>query len=187
MLAPPDLQLLIATACSAVLTRVRTKVDEYDEACRKARAKNDEPPRPDLPRASSVRWVAWAAAEIAGAEFAGHGLPAWLRHSDLAAGFEDLAGQHLARLRGWREFTTLATSVIEIRWSRKPIVKKDPLLTETRCGRAKVVPTADRLAWSGEGDAPEFRLELSLPWFLLAEDDEIERGLHDLLDRKSVV
>jgi len=180
-LSPRDLQTLIASACGALRTHVNDKVVRHDAECHKARVKNEDPPAPDLPRASVPRWVSWAAAELADAEYGAHHMPVWMRDSDVVAGHDDLAGPALDRLRDMAEFRAIATEVIEIRWTRRPIVRRDVMGSESRCGRVKAVPVGDRLAWTGEGDAPSFRLELSLPWFLLAEPDEIDRGLHELL------
>jgi len=167
----------IASGCSEVLSRVATKVQDYEDARRKARHANREEPRKDLPSVARGSWVSWASGIL---DESG-GVPVWIRNQDLVAGFEDLAGPVLNRLRPLPEFSTWAAQVIEVRWTRRPIVVRDMVLTEALAGRVKAVSIPDRLLWTGQGPAPAFRLELSLPWWLLADDDEQERGLHHLL------
>lgn len=166
----------ISNGCSEVLTGVDSKVSAHETAVRKARNANQEDPTPDLPRVSQAHWVSWACGILDGAQ-----VPAWFRDADLVDAFQDLAGPLLARLRQLPEFQTWKAETVEIRWTRKPIVVKDLVLTEACAGRVKVVPLADRLAWTGSNDAPSFRLELSLPWWLLATEDEQERGLHAVI------
>lgn len=166
----------IEAGCVAVTGRVRERIDWHESAVRDARARGQEDPPSDLPRVSSAYWVGWAA-EI----LVEHGVPSWLRDADVRESFEDLAGPVLRRLRGFDEFRTWSAEVVEIRWSKKPIVVKDLVLTEAVAGRIKAVNEADRMTWSGEGPPPAFRVELSLPWWLLATEDEQERGLHAVL------
>lgn len=167
---------LIERACVAVTSTARSKLEEHEAAVERALKAGKEPPRRDVPCASSADWVKWAAAILDE-----EGLGAWIRDRDLREAFEDLAGPILRRLRDLPEFATWRTETLEIRWSRKPIVIRDIVLDDPVAGRVKVVPPADRETWLGEGDAPAFRLELSLPWWLVASEDEMERGLHAVL------
>lgn len=160
------------------IERVETMVAEAHQKNRdeaKARAKKGMDPLPlDLPRASSVNWVKKAAAKLDVA-------PSWFKDDDLLAVYKDYVNDALYVLRKLPEFATFATHRIEIRWTSRAIIRRDLIIDEPRCGRTKVVTEAERETWRGDGMAPSFRLELSLPWFMLASEREADRGLHDLL------
>ena len=172
-------RLAIGLGVDAVHELVDRERDRYREKCRKAERENRDAPESDLPRAESPRWVREAAKALAGPENA----PEWMRTDEVAEqlGCEDLL-YHLPALRDLQEFATFATIDIEVRWSAKAMIRSGLMIDETRPGRVKVVPTADRDTWEGGAQhAPGWRMELSLPWFLLAEEHERRRGLHSLL------
>lgn len=85
------------------------------------------------------------------------------------------------KLRLWPEFQTLATAVYDLRWTTKPIGRQDLMSCTPLLGRVKVVPAPERMTWVGETSAPDFRLEISLPYVLIATFEQLERGIHDLL------
>lgn len=192
--APPSDEALTAQArerreaLEAGILEVRRLVDaereKFAALCRVRQKLDAEPPEADLPRAESDGWVTWAAARLTEGD-SEVPVPHWFTDEDLCAIGEDFLSRPMRDLRALPEFKVLAPVVIAIRWTRKPVLRRDYLGTvdyhETRCGRPKVVQEVERLTWSGPGAAPMFRLELSLPWFLLAEDHEINRGLHELL------
>lgn len=170
------LQKRISAACRITHERAVAEAKSQHDAQDAARRLGEAEPPLDLPRASSERWCRWAARILAD-----HELEVWLRDADVSAAVEDLAGPVLAKLLSWPEFRCLEGVILELRWSTKPMVRKDVIVGMPQAGRPKVVPKADRLTWTGVGKAPSFRLELSLPFWLLATVEEKERGLHDVL------
>ncbi len=68
----------------------------------------------------------------------------------------------------------LRKAVIEIRWRLSTWSSQGSAVL----GRAKPVPRADREAWTGGGPAPDFRVTLSLPYWIVATDEERRRLLH---------
>lgn len=166
----------IAAGCSAVMTALDAKTTDHEFEVRKAIKLGHEIPTSDLPRVARSSWVSWAATKLGE-----NNVPAWFRDVDLREGFEDLVGPVLRKLRAFPEFRTWVGEVLELRWTRKPIVVRDMVLEEAVAGRVKAVGVVDRMVWSGDGPAPAFRLELSLPWWLLASDEEQEHGLHAVI------
>lgn len=161
---------------------------KHEEAIAKAKAKKEEPPTWTPIRAQSSADLN----QIAGM-LDEKGINDWIRHEDLEEAAQDvdfhlcnspaaIVSMLLGKLRTWPEFQTIAGDRIEVRWSRKVVSRRDLVLTETRIGRIKVVPHADRMTWSGSVAVPPmYRLELSLPYVLAATEEELTRGLHDLL------
>lgn len=183
--SPPP-RIVVGLGCRAVLDQIQAETAEYDEAVTAARRKRRQPPSPDrLPTASSARWVTWASHELTRS-----GVPSWVRDADLVAGYRDLVGPVLERLRTWPEFASWSDQGIEIRWTTRTVLERglvarggggpDPY-TETLAGRVRLVPVVDRLTWPGGGRPPAFRLELALGWWLLASDEQVERGLHAVI------
>jgi hypothetical protein len=173
------LRRAVEIACGAVRTHVAEETQKHEARVRKARVSGDEPPRWDnRPAATSPYWVRWACDSCKEA-----GLPAWVRNEDVIAALDDdLAGPVLQRLLELPEFAHLDGVPLEIGWSPKACQRKDVVSTEFKVGKIKAVSKKRRQLWPPEaGDAPDFELELSLPFFLLGTEPEIERGLHELL------
>ena len=122
-------------------------------------------------RAGDVRWAARSFGEA----------PAIVRNEDVVEAMPDVVGRLLTGLRQRPEFQTFEGHRIEIRWTKSVLTRRDGLLVETVAGRSGVVPVGDRLAWSHNEPPPSFRFTLSLPWFVLASEDQRERALHELL------
>lgn len=174
----------LTRACELVVERLCNKRDEWHEADRDKKPKHKAPEKQAYPTAGLPKWCRWVAAlirkEVQGCE-------GWHRNADLVEHFADLAGDILERLRRLPEFETIdLLGVCEIRWSTSAMVQKDGPHEAVIAGRAKAIPLADRLTWAGEGAAPMFRLDLNLPAFLLAEDDELEAPMHSLLCQLAV-
>lgn len=173
----------LMNAIDHVRRYVRDREVAHDEAVAKARRAGTTEPRPDLPRAGSPRHVRTAAKimrDDGGAE-------PWYAHRDVREDWDPI-GMLLSQLRAEPEFTTFATSRIDIRWSTSAWVEADIGGDRVILGRMAVVPAEERGAWPVEEDedgvvleAPMFRFKLSAPAFLLATTDEIERALHELL------
>lgn len=163
--------------------RMRDARDEWAE--KQKRHEQDRtgkiaaPARSSYPSAGSPRWNRWLAAlwreEV-------EDLARWYRDVDVVESLGDHAGLVLRRLLELDEFADLQEDEVQIRWSTSAMVRKDGPHEEVIAGRAKVVPLAERLTWpEGSERAPLFRLELSLPCFVLAEEDELEAPLHALM------
>lgn len=164
----------ISGGCEQVLALRREEIDRQEERARRAERLGEVAPIADPPRADSAEWVGWASRILSR-----YNVPKWMRDADVIASHgEDMVGPLLERLIGWPEFHELEGWRIELRWTRGSIVRKDFVSTEVVAARPKVISPADREAWLGGEDAPQFRLELSLPWWLLADEDQRERGLH---------
>lgn len=175
------LRRAIEIACGAVRTRIATELQEHEEKVRKAMEAGDEPPgwdREKRPSVTSGWWMRWALDA-----FKDQGLTFWIRDEDLQGALdEDLAGPVLQRLLELQEFQHLDGVPFEIGWSPKIAVRKDVVSADNKVGKVKATSKKKRQMWPrGAGNAPEFELELSLPFFLLGSEEEIERGLHDLL------
>lgn len=169
------LRAALTAGASALVADIEAEREAYRRACRGfARVGRPAPP-PDLPRVSEPRWLSWAARRLSEVDD-------WVAHPDLveALGFDPVL-EVLARLRSFPEFAAFATAAIELRWTSRPRFRRDALEDAARLGRTLVVSDAERGSWTGEGPAPWYRLELSIPWVLLAEAAELERALHDLL------
>lgn len=172
----------ISGGCEQVLALRREEIDRQEERARRAERLGEVVPQSDPPRVSEDRWVSWAARILVR-----YGVPKWMRDADVRDAHEDLVGPLLQRFITWPEFALLDGWFIELRWTHSPIVRKDFVSTEAVAARPKVVPPGDREAWLGGDEAPQFRLELSLPWWLLADELERERGLHEALAYFGVV
>jgi hypothetical protein len=175
------LRKAIESACGAVRTRITTEHQEHEEKVRKAMEAGDEPPdwdRQKHPSVSSDWWMRWAIDACKD-----QGLTFWLRDEDVQAALdEDLVGPALQRLLELQEFHHLDGIPLEIGWSPKAAVRKDVVSADNKVGKVKATSKKKRQMWPREaGNAPDFELELSLPFFLLGTEEEIERGLHDLL------
>jgi hypothetical protein len=165
----------IDDAFSKLNNRLVSDREAHEARVTVARRKGEEPPVHNVPRASVVSWVRWAAESF-------DELPDYLRNADLIDAGRGLGIEPtLTDLRKLPEFKTLEGHVVEIRWTRKPITRTDIVSSEPVAGRMSTVSQADRQAWTGLGVPPSFRFLLSLPWFALAEADEVERALHELL------
>lgn len=168
----------IADACTLALREINDANLEQAAAREAAARAGKEPPKQQPPSCKSPKWVGRIAKILKDGE-----LELWLRDADVVEAHADLAGPLLRRLLTWPEFRMVSEwgAVLEIRWTPKAIGRRDPVFTEVLAGSPRVVPAKDRLTWRGEGDAPDFHLELSLPWWLLASEEQRERGLHDIL------
>jgi hypothetical protein len=169
----------ISEACQAAQREIRDVIERQELARLAALRKGEEPPQSRAPSCHDPRWVSRLAKILKEGE-----LDEWMRDADVAAAHEDMAGPHLSRLRGWPEFKAIqeAHATIEIRWTPKVVARRDVGMVEVLAGRPRVTPAKDRLCWpEGQDEAPDFQLELSLPWWLLADHDQRERGLHDIL------
>lgn len=173
------LRSAIESACSAVRTSIQAHLQKHQEQLQKAREAGDPPPeRDNLPSATSSYWMRWACDEMRE-----HKLPSWIRDEDVQSALdEDLVGPVMARLLELQEFAHLDGIPFEIGWSPKAALRKDVICCDHKVGKVKAVSKKRRLLWPREaGEVPDFELELSLPFFLLATEQEIERGLHELL------
>lgn len=170
-------QMRVNDALSAIADMIGFAEDDHRKKCIQARREGRDDPRPDLPRASSDFWVSKAAKKFGDQE-----AEAWLSEEDVLGCEETTARPEIDTLLTLPEFQALREGrEIEVRWTTKMIALRDALYTLPRLGRAKVVPEVDR-AWEGGPElAPHFRLELSLPWWVLATEDERLHALHDLL------
>jgi hypothetical protein len=170
-------QTRLAGACQEVFNQRDEELERQEGRRRKAERTGEAAPQPDPPRVGEPKWVEWAARILARA-----GLPQWLRDRDVRAALdEDLVGPLLQRLLSWPEFQDIEGWPIARRWTRSVIGRKDFVSTEVVAARPKVVDVGERQAWEGTGSAPAFRLQLSLPWWLLATELERERGLHEAI------
>ncbi len=160
---------------SSISMRVRSEEGAHHERVAKARKAGEEDPRPDLPRAGSPKWVRTAAKLLRERE-----AEAWYAHRDVADEWDPI-GVTLAQLRDAPEFVTIATELVDIRWSIGATVQKDLAHERVVMGRMCVVPREERATWPTDEEPPAFRFRLSVPAFALATSDEIERALHELL------
>lgn len=165
----------LLSGLSAINNLTRLEEDRHHAAVDKARKAGEEDPRPDLPRASSPKWVRAAAKLLRESE-----AEAWYAHRDVADEW-DVIGFTLERLRGDPEFSTIAAELIDVRWSIGATVAKDLAHERVVMGRVAVVPREERATWPTDEEPPAFRFRLSVPAFALATSDEIERALHELL------
>lgn len=165
----------LLSGLSAIRQTVRDREIAHQEAVAKARKLGQDEPRPDLPRAGSPKWVRTAAKLLRESEAEG-----WYAHRDVADEW-DVIGLTLERLRGDPEFQTIASEVIDVRWSIGATVAKDLAHERVVMGRVAVVPREERATWPTDEEPPAFRFRLSVPAFALATSDEIERALHELL------
>lgn len=159
-----SLRHALAVACGAVRTHMR----EQEQ-------KEGGDNRPDV---NAPYWMRWACDAMRDQK-----IPAWVRDEDLVAALgEDLVGPVLQELLELQEFGHLDGIPFSIGWSPKACVRKDVVSVDNKVGKVKAVSKKRRLLWPAEaGDVPDFELELSLPYFLLATEDQIERGVHELL------
>jgi hypothetical protein len=167
---------LLAAAIGQVHNWRRDEEIRHESRVAEAARKGDSPPgSDDLPSASdavSVRQVARI--------LSGSGVDAWYPDADLQAEEINLVGLRLEQLLEAPEFELIRNEVIEIRWSTRPMLRRDLQSTEVLLGRPKVVSDQERMTWPA-GEPPTFRLLLSLPAALLATEDELDRCLHGLL------
>lgn len=160
-----SLRHALAVACGAVRTHMR------EQEQKEGREAN----RPDV---NAPYWAKWACDAMRDQK-----IPSWVRDEDLVAALgEDLVGPVLQELLELEEFAHLDGIPFEIGWSPKMCVRKDVVSCDQKVGKVKAVSKKRRLLWPAEaGAVPDFELELSLPFFLLGTEDEIERGIHELL------
>ena len=83
----------------------------------------------------------------------------------------------LSLLARCSEFKELRDKAIQIRWSTRNRVQRG----EPMKAKAKPVPLPDRMVWDGQHEAPWFLLDLSLSWWLIADDEERFQWLHHAL------
>lgn len=174
-----SLRAAIEKACAAVRIHVAQEHQEHQDKVFKAMESGDPlPDRDNRPSAHDAYWVRWACDACRDEK-----LPAWLRDEDVQAALgEDLAGPVIAALLELQEFAHLDGIPLEIGWSPKSCQRKDVVSCDFKVGKVKAMSKKRRQLWPREaGDAPDFEIELSLPYFLLATEDEIERGVHELL------
>lgn len=177
-----EVKTRLMNAAEAVDQRLRKHEDDYEDAVKKAKKKGEEV---DLYVPMSCRSVG-DIRNIAGV-LDDLDVDDWMVDDDVQVieglRFTSPSEVHaqMRRLMEWPEFSTLKGEVFELRWSRKPILRNDVMTSEVLPGRVQVVSYADRQAWTGKGIAPSFRLTLSLPFVMLATEDELARGLHHLL------
>ncbi len=72
------------------------------------------------------------------------------------------------------EHSHLRGAVWQIRWRTRSWMRQGQAVL----GSCSAVPRADREAWTGAGPAPEFRLQLSLPYWLLLSEVGRARLIH---------
>lgn len=82
----------------------------------------------------------------------------------------------LVRETVWRypEYKYLHGAVWQIRWRTRTWTRQG----QATLGSCSPVPRADREAWTGAGPAPQFRLQLSLPYWLVMDETERLRLVH---------
>ena len=91
-------------------------------------------------------------------------------------------GYMLRLIKLLSEFAELREKCIQIRWStRNRMARGVPLKA-----KAKPIGLADRMDWHGQHEAPWFLLDLSLPWWLVASDEERAQWLHHALKQCGV-
>lgn len=103
------------------------------------------------------------------------GLPALLTHEAVEEAAVADPAPFLARLMfGCRELADLRGVRVIVDWDLRERWKNDsPLL-----GSASVLSPRERDTWRGGGQVPWFRVRLSLPFWLLADDEARERLVH---------
>lgn len=159
-------------------SKIKTETEDQDKRREMARKAGMVPPKEDPPRANAT-WCAWVCKTLRGVE-----IPKYFTADDLEAAWgSDPVASKVEDLLALVEFKVLKQmgQRLTVRWTVGSITVSDVIGKTAKLGRVKIVPESDRLTWQGEEDAPDFRLELSLPYLLLATEDEIERGLHELL------
>ena len=150
---------------------------DQDKRTRTALASGSPPPTTDPPRASAPRWVLWASSILRTQE-----VPKWVSHDEIAALDQDVVSPVIEALLRLPEFEKLlAADALTIVWTPGMVATADLLGKTPRVGRIRVLSERERLTWSRPEAPADFRLELSLPYVLLATADELERGLHELL------
>lgn len=167
----------IAIGIEKAIAARRDRDDEYEAALRKTRAAGK--PDPDDER---IKLDAHGVRTLAGI-LRRSKVPDAFTDADLVEVHGSLVGLALAKLRQWPEFSTIATHRIDLRWVSRALVRHDCGLEDVLFGKTTVVGKEERLCWpvDEQTSAPSFRLTLSLPAVLLADDDQVERGLHELL------
>jgi hypothetical protein len=165
----------LLSGLSGIRQLTRDRQLAHDEAVAKSRKLGQDEPGADLPRASSPKWVRTAAKLLRESE-----AEAWYAHRDVADDWDPI-GLTLAQLREAPEFSTIATELVDVRWSIGATVQRDLAHERVVMGRMSVVPREERATWPTDEEPPAFRFRLSVPAFALATSDEIERALHELL------
>ncbi len=75
------------------------------------------------------------------------------------------------------EYNHLRGTVWQVRWRTRGWTRQGQAVL----GSCSPVPRADREAWTGAGPAPQFRLQLSLPhWLVLSESERLRLIHHEL-------
>lgn len=170
-----SLTVLLATI-TAIVDEAAAKERDHQLAVRAALAADKPEPQANVPSADSASWVRWAARMFRDAD-----CDRW--YSDLAvrAAGRDYVATRIELLRTLPEFVTLEGHEIEVRWTTRAMVERDIGIERVLLGRAKVVSEEERLTWPSGDCPPSWRLTLSLPAAVLADSDELDRGLHALL------
>jgi hypothetical protein len=109
-------------------------------------------------------------------------LPTWLADSYLCrlarlADLPELAlGQPLVQeiVTGYPERAHLRGAVVEINWKTTSWKSRGSLIF----GKAGPTPKEYRECWTGKGAAPLFRVKLSLPYWMVADEQERRRLVH---------
>lgn len=158
---------------------ISNRILDADEAAEKARAKGKHP---DVlpPCASSARDVR-ELADAMRAPLEADDPNLWPDEVTRQTGEPPGGETVVAVLLQGPEFEAVQTARILIDWSMRPFWHTDGPLKEPAPAKIKAISQADREGWRGAGPAPDFRLTISLPWWLLADRFEREAGLHDRL------
>jgi hypothetical protein len=111
--------------------------------------------------------------------FKDHGMPPWLSNldlieADIARELPAAAAMIRYLVEHCEERAHLRPFRVEIQWWTGNKATKG----KVTLGKAGPVPIRERLTWAGSGPAPWFRVQLSLPYWLLASDELRFRLLH---------
>lgn len=176
-----DVATIVEEGIQRVFTLIRNHEEAHQEATRKALAAKREPPKYDEPSALKTDWLSKACERLRSAGVPKHFAGRILNqvNDDIGTDWETTRDTVL-KLSEFATYVEKGPTAIDVLWTSAFLVRRDCLTDQPLLGQIKRLTEQEREAWPSK-PAPYVRIRLSLPFWLLATDDERERGLHEVL------